>query len=186
MAEVVEQGVSRNMLSTYLTDHLAGATAGVALARRAAKHNDGTPAGRRLEQIAHEIEADRETLATFMSELGVRPSRAKNATAWVMERLSRLKPNGRAHGDTSFLRMHELETLSLGIAGKQALWEALRAAPESAAIANLDLDDLAELARSQRERVEIERIALARVALSLSPEAPSRPADEASATLAGR
>ena len=42
-------------------------------------------------------------------------------------------------------------------------------APESAAIANLDLDDLLERARSQRERVEMERIALARVALSLSP-----------------
>ena len=103
-----------------------------------------------------------------------------------MERVSRLKPNGRMHGDTSLLRMHELETLSLGIAGKQALWEALRVAPESAAIANLDLDDLHERARSQRERVEMERIAVARVALSLSPEVPSRPADEASATLAGR
>ena len=178
--------MSRNALSTYLTDHLAGATAGVALARRAAKHNDGTPAGRRLEQVAHEIEDDRDTLAAFMSELGIRASWLKNATAWIMERCSRLKPNGRMHGDTSLLRMHELETLSLGIAGKQALWEALRVAPESAAIANLDLDDLHERARSQRERVEIERIAVARVALSLSPKAPSRPADEVSATLAGR
>ena len=121
-----------------------------------------------------------------MSELGIRASWPKNATAWIMERVSRLKPNGRMHGDTSLLRMHELETLSLGIAGKQALWEALRVAPESAAIANLDLDDLHERARSQRERVEMERIAVARVALSLSPEVPSRPADEASATLAGR
>jgi hypothetical protein len=178
--------MSRNALATYLTDHLAGATAGVALARRAAKHSDGTPAGRRLEQVAHEVEVDRDTLAGFMSELGIRPSWLKNATAWILERVSRLKPNGRMHGDTSLLRMHELETLSLGIAGKQALWEALKVAPESAAIANLDLDDLHERARSQRERVEIERIAVARVALSLSQDAPVREADEASATLAGR
>jgi hypothetical protein len=162
--------MSRTYLSIYLQDHLAGATAGVNLARRVSKHNQGTPAGRRLEQIAHEIEEDRGTLAAFMAELGVRASWAKNAAAWIAERLSRLKPNGRTHGDTSLLRMHELETLSLGIAGKQALWEALRMAPESAAIANLDLDALHERARSQRERVEMERIALARVALSLSPE----------------
>jgi hypothetical protein len=174
--------MSRTYLSIYLQDHLAGATAGVNLARRAWKHNEGTPTGRRLEQVAHEIEADRDTLARFMSELGVPASWTKNAVAWMTERLSRLKPNGRGHGDTSLLRMHELETLSLGIAGKQSLWEALRMAPESAAIANLDLDDLHERARSQRERVEMERMNLARVALSLSPEAPQHQLDEVRAT----
>ena len=77
--------MSRNALSTYLTDHLAGATAGVALARRAAKHNDGTPAGRRLEQVAHEIEVDRDALAAFMSELGIRAlsgSRTRPPGSW--------------------------------------------------------------------------------------------------------
>jgi hypothetical protein len=177
--------MSRTYLSIYLQDHLAGATAGVNLAKRASKHNEGTPTGRRLEQIAHEIEVDRDTLARFMSELGVPASWMKNAIAWVTERLSRLKPNGRGHGDTLLLRMHELETLSLGIAGKQCLWEALRMAPESAAIANLDLDDLHERARSQRERVEMERIALARVALSLSPDTSQHHLDEARATPAG-
>jgi hypothetical protein len=78
--------------------------------------------------------------------------------------------------------MHELEALSLGIAGKLALWEALRVAPESAAIANLDLEVLHERARSQRERVEIERLALARVALSLSPETPQPQLEHARAS----
>jgi hypothetical protein len=164
--------MSRTYLSIYLQDHLAGSTAAVNLARRASKHNAGTPTGRRLTQITHEIEADRETLLAFMGELGVRESHAKNGAAWLAERLSRLKPNGRGHGDTLMLRMHELETLSLGIAGKQALWEALRMAPQSAAVANLDLDALHERARSQRERVELERTALARAALSLSSEVP--------------
>ena len=171
--------MSRTYLSIYLQDHLAGATAGVNLAKRATRHNQGTPAGRRLEQVAHEIEVDRDTLTRFMAELGIRASWTKNAVAWLMERVSRLKPNGRRNGDTSLLRMHELETLSLGIAGKQCLWEALRTAPESAAIANLDLDDLLDRARSQRERVEMERIALARVALSLSPKTPERQLDVA-------
>ena len=164
--------MSRKFLSIYLTDHLAGATAGVALARRAAKHNEGTPTGRRLAQIAHEIEADRGTLELLLSELGMRGSRFKNAVAWVMERLARLKPNGRAGGGTALQRMHELEALSLGIAGKKALWSALRVAPQAPAIAGVDLDELVERAVSQRERVEMERIALARAALSLSPEGP--------------
>jgi len=177
--------MSRTYLSIYLQDHLAGATAGVNLARRASRHNEGTPTGRRLEQIANEIEADRDTLVGFMSELGVPSSWSKIATAWMAERISRLKPNGRGHGDTVLLRMHELEALSLGIAGKQSLWEALRMAPQSAAIANLDLDALHERARSQRERVEMERIALARVALSLSRDTPQHRLDEARSAPAG-
>ena len=161
--------MSSKLLQIYLSDHLAGATAGVALAQRIAKHNRGTPAGRRLAQVAHEIEVDRDTLTHLMSDLGMRRSPVKNATSWLAERLSRLKPNGRTGGDTDLQRMHELEALSLGIAGKLSLWEALGAAPQAAAAARVDLDELAERARSQRERVEIERIALARVALSLSP-----------------
>src|SRR5437763_716064 len=70
--------MSRTYLSIYLQDHLAGSTAAVNLARRAAKHNAGTPTGRRLTQITHEIEADRDTLLAFMGELGVRESHAKN------------------------------------------------------------------------------------------------------------
>jgi hypothetical protein len=161
--------VSSKLLHIYLTDHLAGATAGVALAQRVAKHNAGTPAGRRLAQVAHEIEVDRDTLTHLMSDLGMRRSPVKNATSWMAERLSRLKPNGRGGGDSDLQRMHELETLSLGIAGKLSLWEALGAAPQAAAAARVDLDELAERARSQRERVEMERIALARAALALSP-----------------
>ena len=103
-----------------------------------------------------------------MSELGISYSPVKNATSWLLERVSRLKPNGRPLGEDELQRMHELEALSLGIAGKLALWEALGAAPEAAAAGRIDLDELAERARSQRERVEIERIALARIALSLS------------------
>ena len=89
----------RTPLSIYLQDHLAGSTAGVALARRFAKHNEGTRAGRTVAQIADEIEADRETLKRLMSELGIRASLAKNAAAWSTERLARLKPNGRLRGD---------------------------------------------------------------------------------------
>jgi hypothetical protein len=153
-------------LSTYLEDHLAGATAGVALARRVAEHSNGARTDKTLSEIAREIEADRETLKRVMAELGVRGSIVKNSIAWAAERMSRLKPNGRLGGDPRMQRLHELEALSLGIAGKLALWEALRIVPEPTAFAEIDLDELAARARDQRERVERERTAAARAALS--------------------
>jgi hypothetical protein len=158
--------MSRKALSIYLQDHLAGATAGAALARRAAKRTEGTRAGQTLAQVADEIAADRETLEQLMSQLGISGSRIKNAAAWLTERLARLKPNGRMRGEIALQEMHELETLSLGIAGKQALWEALRVAPEALSFAGLDLDTLEARARSQRERIEMERIAFARTAFA--------------------
>jgi hypothetical protein len=156
-------------LSTYLADHLAGATAGVNLARRVARGGDGARARRSLAQVARDIEQDRETLKRFMDEAGVRGSVLKNAAAWLSERVARLKPNGRLSGDPRMHRLHELEMLSLGIAGKQALWQALRAAPEAASRGRLDLDALEARAREQRGLVEEERMAAARTALLPAP-----------------
>ena len=158
--------MSRTPLSIYLEDHLAGSTGGVALARRVASHCEGTRAAGDLAQVAEEIEADRETLKRLMSELGVPPSPVKNAAARVSELAARLKPNGRLRGQSQMQRLHELELLSLGIAGKEALWKALRAVPDATAPARVDLDDLQGRARSQRERVEAARIMVARAALS--------------------
>jgi hypothetical protein len=146
-------------LGTYLQDHLAGATAGVARARRVARVLPGE-AGRELDAVAGEVAADRETLRSLMRALGVRESRAKNAMAWAGEKLSRLKPNGRLRGEPLMQRLHDLEVLSLGIAGKAALWEALRSVPAVAATP-LDLDDLAERVRDQRRCVERARLTAA-------------------------
>jgi hypothetical protein len=153
--------VSRTPLSSYLRDHLAGATAGVNLARRVAAHAVGTPSGARLATIAAEIAADREALVRLMSQLGIRPSYLENALTRAGELADRLHA---LHGEPVTRRLHELEMLSLGIAGKLALWEALRAVPELTTQA--DLDRLIERARDQRARVEAERMACARAALA--------------------
>jgi hypothetical protein len=157
--------MSHRALSIYLQDHLAGATAGVRLARRCADTGGHSDSGRALSRVASEIEEDRETLVRLMDALGVRASAYKNAGAWIAESLARLKPNGRLRGEPSMQRLHELETLSLGIAGKIALWEALRASPAGAAAGSFDLEALEARARSQREIVESERLAAARAAL---------------------
>lgn len=152
-------------LSIYLQDHFAGATAGVNLARRCAEHAAGTHAGSVLTRVAAEIEADRDSLRRILSHAGVQPSRVKNVTAWLAERSARLKPNGRLRGD-ALQRLHELEALSLGIAGKLALWEALRVVPAVAEQPDVDLAALAQRAADQRTRVEAERLTFARAALA--------------------
>jgi hypothetical protein len=156
-------------LTTYLQDHLAGATAGVALARRIARRTAATPAGAGLAAVAAEIVDDRATLLRLMDQLGVRPSRLKNAVGWLAERADRAKPNGRLGREPPLQLAHELESLSLGIAGKHALWEALQTVPESAGWSGIDLRALAERAREQRERVDAERIAAARTAFAGVP-----------------
>jgi hypothetical protein len=156
-------------LATYLSDHLAGASAGSALARRVARNSDGGRSGQTLAQIAHDIQEDCATLKQLAAQLGIRGSRVKNAGAWLTERASRLKSNGRLRGDPALQRLHELELLSLGIAGKQSLWQALQAAPE-ACPEGFDLAALEARAADQRELVERERIAAARAALSPTPD----------------
>jgi hypothetical protein len=156
----------RTPLALYLQDHRAGAAAGIQLARRCARRAERTDGGRDLAAVAAEIEQDCATLERLMAALEVRPSPTKDAIARLAELAARLKSNGRTRGDSSMQRLYELEALSLGIAGKLALWEALRRALETHAPAGIDLDELAARARSQRELVEAERLTAARIALA--------------------
>jgi hypothetical protein len=59
-------------------------------------------------------------------------------------------------------RLQALEALSLGIAGKKALWTALQTIQDSsAAWAGLDLPRLIRRAEEQYGQVEVERLATA-------------------------
>lgn len=150
-------GASAEPLSTYLNDHLAGSTVGLNLARRlAAEHST-------MRELAAEIAQDRETLLTLMGRLGVREDRAKVALAKAAEQVSRVK----LHADRPLNRLETLETLSLGVEGKLAMWEALKRSPAGIPdVGALDLDALIARARRQRERLERERMRAADAAFS--------------------
>jgi hypothetical protein len=142
----------RDLLSIYVQDHFAGATLGVELARRAASENAGTPLGTTLEILKHEIEDDRETLKSIMSDLGVAPRRVKNATAWTGEKAGRLKLNGRLTSYSPLSPVFELEGLIAGVNGKRALWLALRGlAGADRRLKIAQLDELIERAELQLE-----------------------------------
>jgi hypothetical protein len=157
----------RRLLSIYLNDHLAGATLGVELIRRAARENQGTALGAFLgEVLLPEIAEDRETLERLMRQLGVPRSRPKIAAGWVAEKIGRLKLNGEVRGYSPLSRLIELEGLAVGIEGKRALWLALReVANGDAPIEGFDFGVLAERAASQRSRLEEHRLAAAAEAL---------------------
>ena len=144
------------LLEIYLADHAAAATAGVELANRAARNNASSSFGEALKRLAGDIEEDRRTLKRVVAELGFRESRAKAALAWAGERVGRLKPNGQLKGYSPLSRVLELETLSVGIAGKLALWQSLQTLPHvQERLGDLDLEDLS--ARAQRQRDEVEK-----------------------------
>jgi hypothetical protein len=148
-------GLGENRLSIYLNDHLAGATVGVNLARRAAASNGETPFGAALEELAREIDEDRATLILVMERLSVGHDRAKLALAWGAERAGRLKLNGSLVGYSPLSRLEELEALLIGVTGKLALWETLRRThSEDTRLTGVDLETLLERARSQRRRLQ--------------------------------
>ena len=159
-------------LDIYLNDHLAGATVGVELSRRAANSNRGTPSGEFLERLHRDIVEDRRTLLAVVRALDADTSPAKPALAWIAEKAGRLKLNGRLRGYSPLSRLIELEGLETGVAGKRSLWQALaRAFPGDARLASFDLDALIARAEQQLRGTREQRLIAAREALAPSPEA---------------
>lgn len=118
------------LLGIYLNDHLAGATGGVELVRRSAGAHRGGPAGATLSRLATEIEQDRESLLQMMAALEVPVRQYKVYSAWVAEKVGRLKLNGHLLDRSPLSSLIELETLRLGVEGKACLWRTLRRVAE--------------------------------------------------------
>lgn len=147
-------------LPIYLNDHLAGATLGVELARRACRSNEGSELGGFLDWLARQLAEDRSALVALMQRHGVRQSLGKVAGAWAAEKVGRLKLNGHVTAYSPLSRLLELEGLAAGIEAKQALWVALQECGVE------DTQALIDRATEQRERLEPHRAAAARAALS--------------------
>jgi hypothetical protein len=170
MSDAIDVG---RYLPIYLNDHLAGATAGVELARRLRAGNSQVePLARTLHTVSAEIEADRETLKGVLERLGVARSPIKPHAAWLLERLGRLKPNGHLRSSSPLSLVLELEGLAMGIVGKIELWRSL---------SGLGLDqragvDFAALAARGEEQhtaiAEIHQIAVAAIDPRRREEAP--------------
>jgi hypothetical protein len=153
------------LLATYLNDHLAAATAGVELSRRAAGANDGTELGALLGRLGEELEQDRSTLSSVMDAVGASPDRAKQAAAWVGEKVGRLKPNGQLTGYSPLSRLVELEGLSLVMENNRVLWTTLASLTDPR-LGAFDFYEQATRSTRQREELEAFRTAAAGAALT--------------------
>jgi hypothetical protein len=135
--------LSRDLLSIYLNDHLAAATGGCELARRAAGANQGTELGDFLADFATEAEAHRAQLEDVMARLAVRRDDLKVGAGWVAEKFGRLKLNGRLFSYSPLSRVVELEALIAGSSAREGLWRTLAAAAAGdQRIADIDFVDL--------------------------------------------
>lgn len=147
--------MNKQLLGIYLNDHLAGAVAGTELARRALNNNRETPLATDLERLVREIEEDRLALEGLLERLKIPRSQVKTTAAWLAEKAGRLKFNGRPFGYSPLSRLIELEALTLGVTGKQALWTALKRVRDDGLDLGVDLDVL--LRRAQRQKRLLER-----------------------------
>ena len=154
-------------LDSYLNDHLAASAAAVELIERLQTNNDDSALDAYLEGLLPEIEADRATLMQLMDRLGVPPSKPKQAAGKVLETLSRFRLNERVTGSAAVTRLMEVETLSLGIEGKLALWQSLsQVASTRPALTSFDLPTLMARAVDQRRGLEPHRLEAAAQALA--------------------
>ena len=119
--------------SIYLDDHWAGAGAGVALAKRLAAENEGTPWHAALCGIAVDIEADQQTLAELRGRPSQEVAASRSSEHWHREpsAVGRLKLNGRLVGYSPLARVLELEALMSGVQAKRGLWQAFGRAASS-------------------------------------------------------
>lgn len=152
-------------LHIYLQDHFAGATFGLELVQRCQRNNEGSELAEPLAKLTAEIAEDRRTLQAIMRDVGVEASRTKVAAGWMLEKVRRLKPNGKLFEYTPLARLVELESLAIGISGKKAMWRALEnVASQDQRFARHDFSALAERADDQLARVEALRLDAARTA----------------------
>lgn len=153
---------ARNLLHIYLQDHLAGAVVGLELTKRSKSSNEGSDLGAFLERLEREIREDRAALEDVMQRIGAPKSRFKMGSAWVAEKVGRLKLNGALVRYSDLSRLLEIEGLVLGVEAKASLWRSLNAVrKDDSRLTGVDFDELAERAERQRRELEEHRLVAA-------------------------
>ena len=148
-------------LAAYLNDHLAGSVAAIELLDYLIKEQAGQRLEKFLVDLRDDVSADQQVLRDLIHKLGLEESVARKAGAWLMEKLGQAKIA--VAGDERLGLLQALEALALGITGKKLLWSALRTVEAGRPqLQGLDLAALEGRAQEQFDRVEKERLHLAR------------------------
>jgi hypothetical protein len=157
-------------LGVYLHDHRAGATFALELLEQLVEEHSEEPLGAFAAKLRSEIGADVRVLEGIIARLGLEGAGpAKQVAVWIGEKASRVRLRRAAGRGLGTLLV--LETLSLGVLGKLALWQALAdLAPRDGSLHGIDFRRLADRARSQHARLEERRLDAARAVLDVNEE----------------
>lgn len=167
----MESSESDKHLGIYLNDHLAGATGGLSLARRARSNSTDPQRTSMWNSLCGEVEDDRQVLVGIIDELGFRKNYPKLAASLVAERMGRLKLNGQLTGNSPLGQFLELEMMLLGVTGKRSLWQAL-AAIDDDRLDHYEFQILEKRAESQIQRLEAQRVALGKAVFAARSDDP--------------
>ena len=153
-------------MTTYLNDHLAGSVAAIELLDHLRGLFRETEREQFFTVLQSEVEEDQKVLQGLLRELGGKESRVRKAAAWLTEKVGQAKLKLDDSGSGELRLLEALEALELGILGKRALWRALSVVGDRVPqIRSLDLSKLERRAQDQYDRVEAERLKVARAAL---------------------
>lgn len=150
-------------LATYLNDHLAASVAAIEMIEHLIKIYEGRPIEQFCKKLCADIKSDQTELRGLMRSLEIKESSARKAGAWVAEKFSRPKLGGASEGTEEVGFLQALESLVLGIRGKEGLWRALGEVKKSwPELQQFDLERLERRATEQGGRVEAKRLEVAR------------------------
>ena len=151
-------------LATYLNDHLAGSVAAIKLLDHLIDDHKGNRLEKFFADLREDVHADQEVLQNLMRKLDLEESSVRKAGAWVAETIGQAKI---ALSSDSVSLLQAMEGLALGVTGKKLLWRALRTVEaELSQLQGIDLSRLEQRAADQFERVEKERLHVARQAFT--------------------
>ena len=153
-------------LISYLNDHLAGSVSAIELLDHLVESHRDDPLGKFFEELRTDIVADQEVLKKIVQRFNANESAIRKAGAWLVEKVARVKLAAAGQKKWQLGMVQALEVLVLGITGKQLLWRALSASiGSSPLLRGVDLPRLEERAIEQIERLETQRLEIAREVL---------------------
>ena len=159
----------RQCLESYLADHLAGSRGALELIAHLGDHAADDAIRSVMTELHEDVEFDRAALERITRSIGGSMHPLREVSAWLAERISRLKLGAGSGPVDGLAQFEAVETVALGIIGKIKLWEVLLASG-AMGLDQASLPGLRERALEQHGRVERERQRLAAVIFRIQPE----------------
>ncbi|MGZ1489981.1 NAD-dependent epimerase/dehydratase family protein [Brevibacterium sediminis] len=144
--------VDMDLLGLYLSDHLAGATAGAERIERMAADFVDTPVFAALSELAAEIRGEHLYVQHLIGQLGLRRRPLAEALSWAGERVGRLKSNGSLLRRSPMTLVLEAELMRSAVIGKLGMWQTLE---DNAEALGLDAEQFREFAQNAEHQREV-------------------------------